>query len=304
MIDGYNVIQIRDNEYPIYGCYFSDNNIRHLNSIRYFVFNNIITDTTRIITDNDLHLNPQYYYAYYYTQSSTQLNTTSDYVYGKIFYGKEGVENGILTTNVSNSFADINAEVYAKIQQQYDNMQPIVLTDQDKTIDKNIYFIPTNKNGQVLLDISNVTNMRDLFAQCRNLTTIPLINTGSATNMVTMFAYSTNLIEIPQLDTSNVTTMYCMFNQCSNLVTVPQLNTSSLEDGVEYISTGMQNMFSGCVALSNESLNNILAMCTNATKLTVNKTLRYIGLTQAQATICQSLSNYSAFIAAGWTTGY
>ena len=35
-----------------------------------------------------------------------------------------------------------------------------------------------------------------------------------------------------------------------------------------------------------------------------NKTLKYIGLTSAQANKCKTLSNYSAFTAAGWTTGY
>ena len=45
-------------------------------------------------------------------------------------------------------------------------------------------------------------------------------------------------------------------------------------------------------------------MCTNATKISSNKTLKYIGLTQEQANICITLSNYSAFTSAGWTTGY
>ena len=45
-------------------------------------------------------------------------------------------------------------------------------------------------------------------------------------------------------------------------------------------------------------------MCANATSYTGTKTLAYIGLTSAQANKCKSLSNYSAFIAAGWTTGY
>ena len=68
----------------------------------------------------------------------------------------------------------------------------------------------------------------------------------------------------------------------------------------------MKNMFKGCNNLSNESLNNILQMCINATRITyaAYKKLSYIGLTQEQAERCQSLSNYEAFIAAGWVTGY
>ena len=40
------------------------------------------------------------------------------------------------------------------------------------------------------------------------------------------------------------------------------------------------------------------------TNYTNRKTLAYIGLTSAQATKCTTLSNYQAFLDAGWTTGY
>ncbi|MGN1301209.1 MAG: hypothetical protein ACI4U9_01605 [Clostridia bacterium] len=47
-------------------------------------------------------------------------------------------------------------------------------------------------------------------------------------------------------------------------------------------------------------------MCINAVGITgsVYKTLKYLGLTSTQATICTTLSNYQAFLDAGWTTGY
>ena len=46
-------------------------------------------------------------------------------------------------------------------------------------------------------------------------------------------------------------------------------------------------------------------MCKNATGVpSSKKTLKQTGLTQEQATTCQSLSNYQAFVNAGWTTGY
>ena len=87
-----------------------------------------------------------------------------------------------------------------------------------------------------------------------------------------------------------------MFCQCTNLKHVPLLDTSNV--------IGMFNTFEKCTNLSDESLNNILAMCTNATKITSNKTLKYLSLTSDQATKCTTLSNYSAFTSAGWTTGY
>ena len=66
----------------------------------------------------------------------------------------------------------------------------------------------------------------------------------------------------------------------------------------------MQDMFYNCMGLSDDSLNNILTMCINATSYTSTKTLKYIGLASALATKCTTLSNYEAFTAAGWTTGY
>lgn len=206
-----------------------------------------------------------------YFPAKSQLDTTADYVYEKTFYGKNGVETGTLGTP-DNSFADINAEVVYEIQQRYENMQPRVLTDQDKIINENIYFIPTKSDGTPLLDTSNVTDMSSMFNSCASLTSIPL------------------------LDTSNVINMSSLFANCSSLTSIPQLNTINVTD--------MSNMFKYCPNLSNESLNNILAMCTNAIKITSNKTLKYIGLTNEQATTCQGLSNYNAFVSAGWTAGY
>ena len=298
----------------------------------------------------------------------TDLTTVADEVYLTKFYGKNGVETGALTTNVSNSFADTNAAVYKKIQKAYDDMTPRVLTDTDKTIDKNIYFIPTNSNNEVLLDTSAVTDASNMFAYCTNLTTIPLLNTSKVTkmrsmfisctnlttmplldtskvtDMVDMFAYCTNLTTIPLLDTSNVTNMQSMFRTCNNLTTIPLLNTNKVTSMKEMFSqcsslievplldtskvtnmhsmfisctnlttvpllstdvvTDMGYMFNDCPNLSDDSLNNVLVMCANATTYTGPKTLKRIGLTSAQATKCTTLSNYEAFTAAGWTTGY
>ena len=207
-----------------------------------------------------------------YVLASTQLSALPENIYNAIAYGKDGIINGNITGNVSNSFADINAEIYYKLQNIYDSMQPRVLTDEDKTIDRNIYFIPINNKGKVLLDLSQLTNAINLFGDCDNLK------------------------YIPNLDTSNITDMSYMLQSCDNLVTIPVLNTQNV--------TNMQGMFRWSTSLSDESLNNILEMCVNATKISSNKTLNYIGLTQEQAEKCTTLSNYEAFTSAGWTTGY
>ena len=56
--------------------------------------------------------------------------------------------------------------------------------------------------------------------------------------------------------------------------------------------------------LTDESLNNIMATMLTATAYIGTKTLSHTSLTSEQATKCTTLSNYSAFTAAGWTTGY
>ena len=182
-------------------------------------------------------------------------------------------------------------------------MEPRVLTNSDKNITGNIYFIPVKKDGTPLLDTSKVTDMQWMFGGCTKLTTIPLLDTSKVTDMSYMFDGCTNLTTIPLLDTSNATNMHAMFANCSSLTTIPLLNTSKDID--------MSQMFYNCTNLTTIPLlntskvtDNILAMCANAVKITSNKTLKYIGLTEEQATICQGLSNYSAFTTAGWTTGY
>ena len=334
---------------------------------------------------------------YVYTNNNwklapTQLTATPNYVYKQLlFYGKNGVENGTLGIP-DNSFADTTAKAVYEIQNQYENMEPRILTDTDKTIDKNIYFIPVKRNGTPLLDTSNVTYMGSMFNQCTNLTTIPELNTSNVTNMYCMFSECTNLTVIPELNTSKVTNMegmlrncrnlttipllntskvtnmrsmfegcknlttipelntsnvtnmgwmfgdcrnlttiplldtsnvnntFGMFNQCTNLTTIPELNTSNVttmnmmfqacsnlttipELNTSNV-TNMGSMFNYCSNLSDDSLNTIMQMCTNATSYTNTKTLKYIGLSSNQANKCTTLSNYSAFTSAGWTTGY
>ena len=87
-----------------------------------------------------------------------------------------------------------------------------------------------------------------------------------------------------------------MFSNCKSLTTIPLLNTSNV--------TNMSSMFYGCDSLTNDSLNNILAMLTNATSYVSTKTLAYVGLSSEQASTCTTLSNWSVCEEAGWTTGY
>lgn len=148
------------------------------------------------------------------------------------------------------------------------------------------------------IDMSNVVNAESMFNYAQQLTSVgaELLNSIHVTNMPYMFMNCTNLKTISLFDTSSVTNMDRMFYSCTKLTTIPILNTNKV--------TSMSRMFNSCSSLSNESLNNILQMCINAVSYTGTKTLAYLGLSSAQATTCQTLSNWNAFVTAGWSTGY
>ena len=207
-----------------------------------------------------------------YLSADNQFTALSENVFNSIAYGKDGVINGNLANDVSTIFTDINAEAYAKLQLSYNDMEPRVLTNSDKELNRNLYVVPIKLDGTPLLDTSQLTNCGGLFQN------------------------SQNLIFVPMLDISNATDIAFMFGDCTNLIYIPVLNTSKVVD--------MLGTFTRCPKLSDKSLNNILQMCINASNYRENKTLEYLGLSEEQATKCTTLSNYEAFTEAGWTTGY
>lgn len=271
------------------------------------------TDVIEIVNNaysDSITAQPSYYRQFDYLIAPTQLTlSSSNQLLPDISaYGKNGNITGdgsICTPN--NTFADIPAQLYYNIKKQYDVMTPRVLTDDDKTIDKNIYFIPTNADGTVLLDTSKVSDLSYIFTDCKNLTEIPLINTSNATDMTSMFSGCENLTTVPLIDTSSVTSMSGTFSNCTNLQTIPLLNTSKVTKMSSTFSncinlqtvplldtssvtrmggmfqgcsnltsiplldtssaSNMSGTFSNCPLLSDDSLNNILQMCINAVNI-------------------------------------
>lgn len=136
------------------------------------------------------------------------------------------------------------------------------------------------------------------FSSNKNLIYMPLVNTSITTDMSYAFYNCENLNSLPLLDTSNVTDMKFMCRGCLLLKDVPILDTSKVVQ--------MQNAFQNTPKLSDNSLDNILQMCINATSYTETKTLYYIGfnLVEQKASKIQALPHYQDFINAGWTIGY
>lgn len=147
-----------------------------------------------------------------------------------------------------------------------------------------------------LINTNVVTNASNAFQKCYNLVEVTGLSNAPLTNISDMFNNCRALVVAPQLNTSNATMFARMFDGCSNLETIPIYDTTS--------ATLFLDAFALCPKLTNESLNNILAMCLNATNYTREKTLKILGLSSSQATTCTTLSNWSACEAAGWTTGY
>ena len=90
-------------------------------------------------------------------------------------------------------------------------------------------------------DFNGVIDMSNMFSNCGNLQTIPMIDTSNVISMCFMLNDCPYLQTIPQLNTSNVIDMSFMFYQCASLQTIPQLNTSNV--------TNMSFMFYSCYDL-------------------------------------------------------
>ena len=103
-------------------------------------------------------------------------------------------------------------------------------------------------------DTSSVTDMINMFFNCRNLTTLDLSNfdTSNVTNMNGMFNQCSNLttLDLSNFDTSNVTNMSSMIRSCNNLTTldVSSFDTNNVTD--------MNQMFYGCRSLTTLDLSN------------------------------------------------
>ena len=213
-----------------------------------------------------------------YVPVPTQLNaTTSEIMSGKIAYTSDGVITGTLGESISSGFNDDAGKVYAMTQFYYDSLPTVELSSDDSEFayyPSDITCIPLRSDGSHIFDISKATRLNWCIQQCQNLHTIVGIDTSNITTAGMMFyVYTKNsLVNIPVMDFGKVTSM----------------------DG----------MVTDCVNLSDASLNNLMATMLTATSYTGTKTLAMLGVTESQAARCQTLSNYEAFVAAGWTTGY
>lgn len=147
-------------------------------------------------------------------------------------------------------------------------------------------------------DTTGMTSFESFFAGCSGITTVPALDTTNITSLANCFTSCVSLISMPLWDTKNVTHMTSCFYGCTNLKDVPVLDTSVLY--------GAGGMFNGCNSLTDESLDNILQMCINATVFGGTKTLYALGFrkTKYPQSKLESLPHWADFVAAGWESGY
>ena len=167
----------------------------------------------------------------------------------------------------------------------------------DKNASSLFYNFPNLYRAISLNDMNYITDMRLLFFNTRKLSQIPNynFNTSNVTDMFSMFYDCDNLINIPNFNTSSVTDMSRMFIGCYNLTTVSNLDTSNVKN--------MSYMFLQCNNLSQASVNNIVASCSTATKVT-NKNWTNIGFNVAEGsqwnTWIRTAPNYMNAVNIGW----
>ena len=120
-------------------------------------------------------------------------------------------------------------------------------------------FMFRNCSNLTTLDVSgfntsNVTDMSDMFFGCSSLTTLDVsgFNTAKVTDMSYMFCACPSLtsLVVSGFNTSNVTNMNSMFRDCSSLTS---LNVSTFNTGKV---TNMGSMFYNCSKLTSLDLSN------------------------------------------------
>lgn len=172
------------------------------------------------------------------------------------------------------------------------------------------------------LNFSKTINVPGLYQNCTNLTSIPVTSYPNAKDVSSMFAKCTNLTSIPSLNVINATSAYFLFDCCTNLTASPTMNLhkatyirylfnncTNLKDIPSIINicnaTEAQKIFNNCPNLTNTALNNVLgSLQTLGSNYSGTKSLAYIGLSNTQAEICTTLSNWTSLNSKGWVTGY
>ena len=229
---------------------------------------------------------------YYDDLRSSRTGTTYDLNEGDIepYWFTDGTESSVTKVVFNSSFADARPTTTFRWFHAMGNLESIT--------------------GLRYLNTSEVTNMRNMFAYCDELTSLDLshFNTAKVTNMQGMFRDCSSLtnLDVSHFNTSKVTSMQSMFHGCSSLtnLNVSGFNTANVTD--------MQSMFHSCSSLTSLDLRNfntsnvtnmitMLNGCSGLTSLDLSgfntsKVTKMIGMFYR----CTNLR--TIYVGSGWST--
>lgn len=119
--------------------------------------------------------------------------------------------------------------------------------------------------------------------------------TITRTNVSYLFSSATNLEVIEGINgTDNTTHFNDMFQYCTKLTTLPVFSWASAQN--------LDRIVTGCNRLNDDSLNNLMYMCIHCNpNYAGQKKLSALGVSSSLINRCPNLSNYQAFLDAGWT---
>lgn len=208
-----------------------------------------------------------------------------------------GTKNVLKTNLINKSVTLTGNETFRELANKVNDIQ----TGGGKASPEYVSF--SNYTGTSLdlswLDTSNITDMRNMFYSCRNLTNLDISNfdTSKVTIMRNMLSYLDNMLslDLSSFDTSNVTNMSQMFTACPRLTSLTfgsNFNTSNVTD--------MAGMFSSCKKLTSLDVSNfdtnrvtntsyMFSICSNLTSIVGTLNMQNVTSANSMFNSCSAL---------------
>ena len=153
------------------------------------------------------------------------INNIMDNIF--VLFGKEFIKNNgdkcevIINGNNAFELKNLIQDVHCDEEIGEEDIYVIILKETKEITDMsfmfNIHYCKIIAIDFSKWDISNVTNMKNMFNHCYNIYGISKWNVSNIKNMSHMFSKCKNIPDISNWDVSNVINMSYMFSECKNI---------------------------------------------------------------------------------------